>query len=428
MKLLGIALAGALASAVSLPAAAAESVLTLEQALQMARRRNRNLVVERARLAQVRTNVEQAWAALFPRVAAEGRYSRNYKQAEISFGPGVPPLVVQPANQLDGAITFSMPLVAPPAYPALQAVKAGVRAAEEDLATFETSLLLTVAQTFYAASVADEVVVARQSNVGVARATLTTAQKRLEAGTVTKVDAGRAELALLRAEQLEREARTARARTYRSLGTLIQATASFRVEAAASRPALPPAQDLEMVLRLRPEFRSLEATWQAAESQKRAHGWRWAPTLSAFGNIRRFNYDNFAFDRHSWVLGAQLDWVLYDGGTRDAQRHLAAAQAAEAQARAQALRDDVRDDLADGREQLDTKQRALETAERSVALARETLALVRIQYQAGSVTQVDLLQAQDALAATQEAQAQARYEVALADLGLRRAAGTFPGP
>jgi outer membrane protein TolC len=128
------------------------------------------------------------------------------------------------------------------------------------------------------------------------------------------------------------------------------------------------------------------------------------------------------------VLGAQLDWVLYDGGTRDAQRHLAAAQAAEAQARAQALRDDVRDDLADGREQLDTKQRALETAERSVALARETLALVRIQYQAGSVTQVDLLQAQDALAATQEAQAQARYEVALADLGLRRAAGTFPGP
>jgi outer membrane protein TolC len=426
MKLLGVALAGALVSAVSLSAAAEESVLTLEQALQMARKRNRNLSVERARLAQVRTNVEQAWAALFPTLAAEGRYSRNYKHVELSFGPGGT-LVVQPDNQLDGALNFSMPLVAPPAYPALQAVKASGRAAEEDLATFEASLLFTVAQTFYAASVADEVVVARQSNVGVVRATLTTAQTRLAAGTVTRVDVGRAELAVLRAEQLEREARTARERTYRSLRTLIQATTSFQVQAPAVRPAPPPAQELEMVLQLRPEFRSLQATREAAESQQRAHRWRWAPTLSAFGNARKFNYDNFAFDRYSWVVGAKLDWVLFDGGTRDAQRHLAAAQAAEAQARAEALRDDIRDDLADGRQHLDTKQRALETAERSVALARETLALVRIQYQAGSVTQVDLLQAQDALATSQEAQAQARYEVALADLTLRRTAGTFPG-
>src|SRR5687768_8296474 len=100
MKLLGVALTGALVSAVALAAFADERVLTLEQALEMARKRNRNLVVERARLAQVRTNVEQAWAALFPRVAAEGRYSRNYKHVELAFGPGGT-LVVQPANQLD---------------------------------------------------------------------------------------------------------------------------------------------------------------------------------------------------------------------------------------------------------------------------------------------------------------------------------------
>ena len=52
---------------------------------------------------------------------------------------------------------------------------------------------------------------------------------------------------------------------------------------------------------------------------------------------------------------------------------------------------------------------------------------MRTQYEAGSVTQVDLLQAQDSLVAAQEAIAQAHYDVAIADLTLRRAVGTFPG-
>lgn len=420
---LAMIVAAALAAAA--PAAAEERVLTLEQALALARKGNRNLAVERARLAQVRTTIAQAWATLFPTVAAQGKYSHNYKEVEFAFGPGGT-LLVQPSEQLDGAISVTLPLLAPAAYPGLRAVKANVRAAEEDLATFETSLLLTVAQTFYAASVADEVVTARQSNIGVARATLANARSRLEAGAVTRVDVGRAELAVLRAEQLEREAATARDQSYRSLATLIQARGSFKVQAPPVSPAPVPEQDLDLVLRLRPEFRSLAATLEAAQARRRAHAWRWAPTVSAFGNARRFNYDNFAFDRHSWVVGAQLDWVLYDGGIRDADRHLAEAQAAEAVARAEVLRDDVRDDLADGRALLATRQRALETAERSVALARDTLALVRVQYQAGSVTQVDLLQAQDSLAIAQEVQAQARYDVAIADLNLRRTAGTFP--
>ncbi len=118
--------------------------------------------------------------------------------------------------------------------------------------------------------------------------------------------------------------------------------------------------------------------------------------------------------------------MLFDGGARDAQRHLTAAQAEETAARAEVLRDSIRDDLADGRRNLETKQQGVSVAERSVALATEALGLVRVQYEAGTVTQVDLLQAQDALVASQESLAQAHYDLAAADLALRHAAGTFP--
>src|SRR5262249_313490 len=161
--------------------------------------------------------------------------------------------------------------------------------------------------------------------------------------------------------------------------------------------------------------------------QRRAYFWKWSPSLSAFANARRYNYQSFTQKDYAWAVGLQLDWVIFDGGTRDAQRHLAAAQADEALARTEVLRDSISDDLVNGSGWVDSKEKGVESGERSVTLANETLELVRTQYEAGSVTQVDLLQAQDSLVAVQESLAQAHYDVAIADLTLRRAVGTFPG-
>jgi outer membrane protein TolC len=89
------------------------------------------------------------------------------------------------------------------------------------------------------------------------------------------------------------------------------------------------------------------------------------------------------------------------------------------------LRDNIRDDLANRRSLVDTKRRRV-AATRAVELAKETIELVRTQYEAGTVTQVDLLQAQDAWSAPQEALAQPASTLAVADLTLRKTPGTFP--
>jgi outer membrane protein TolC len=428
-------------------AAAPPRELTLDEALAMAKRANRSLVAERARLAGARTNIEQAWAALFPTVTAQGKYTRNYKEADLDFGkllngiltadgvaimPAMPGaggselnVTILKQNQLDASLNATMPLIAPAAYPALEAVKTGYSSSEANYDASEASLLFNVAQTFYAAAAADEVLVTRRSSIDVDRATLDNAKTRFAAGTVTKVDVDRAELALVRSEQAELEARYGQSQAYRALATLIEASAPFKVRAPESSLAAVN-EDLDTALHLRPELRALTFSERSADAQRRAYGWRWAPTLSAFGNAHVGNYIGFTGDYYSWAAGVQLDWTLFDGGTRDAQRHLAAAQAAEAEARAEALSESIRDDLINGRSFLDTKRQAVQAATRAVSLAQETLDLVRSQYEAGTVTQVDLLQAQDNLVAAQEALAQSHFDVAVADLTLRRSAGTFP--
>ena len=412
--------------------AQAERVLTLEQALEMGKKRNKNMAVDRARLAQVQTTLSSAWALLLPTIAAQGRYTRNYHEF---FFPGAvdpttmmqaPGLLIQPVNQLDGVVSFNAPLIVPAAYPGLKSVKANIAAAEANYDLSETNVLYAIANAFYAAAISDEVLVARKSSIDVARATLDNAKTRLAAGTVTKVDVDRAELALLRNQQLEREAAQGRAQSYRGLATLIQIDGPFRVKAPETLGAPPAEQPLENVLQLRPEFRSLELTAHAADLQAKTDAWKWSPSISAFGNARKFNYDNFNRDRYSWAVGLQLDWVIFDGGNRDAQRHLANAQMDEALARTEVLKDSIRDDLANQRGLVDTKRQGVFAAMRAVELAKETIELVRTQYEAGTVTQVDLLGAQDSLVNAEEALAQLRFDLAVADLTLRKTTGTFP--
>ncbi len=446
---LAVTLAPVVAHAQQAPAPAAPAAapapagrdLTLDQALAAARHANRQLAVNRAQLAGVQTNVEQAWAALFPVITANGKYTRNYKEADLNFlqlfqAAGVPTnppanskaldATILRQNQLDASINASMPLLAPAAYYGLDAVKKNVASAEANYTASEDNILLSVAQTFYLCAAADEVMVSRQTDIQVATATLDNAKTRFAAGTVTKVDVDRAELALVRAQQGLRDALYARQQSYRGLSTLIQADSAFTVR-PAEPPSGTPEGTLESAMKLRPEFHALSLGAASSDAAAKAYGWKWAPTLSAFGNAHIGNYVGFTGDKYNWAVGLQLDWTLFDGGTRDAQRHQADAAQAQAEAQSLVLADQIRDDLDNGKQLLATRRDALAASTRALELSQETLELVRAQYEAGTITQVDLLQAQDNLVLAQEGVARARFDVATADVNLRYAAGTFPG-
>lgn len=456
--LIAIGLAAALASP-----AWAERLLTLDDALALAKKNNRDLEQAAARLDQSAANVESAWVALLPQVAAQGKYTHNYKEVTLDLKAQEQPLlqlgqaikiaagnpatdmaidrwqaeviastppnpVIQKMEQLDAALSATVPLVVPWAYGQLVAARRAHDSARANTAVTEATVLLSTAQAFFTAAGADELVLARRHAVELSRQTADNARARFEAGTVNRVEVMRAELALVRAEQSLAEGIDTQGQAYRGLATIIVLRDPFRV-APAEVPHLsdaPAAELARSALQLRPEFASLEQTIAADDASLGSAKWRWAPTLSAFGNVRAFNYRGFSNDYYSWAVGLQLDWQLYDGGARDAQRHLVRGQRREAEARLSALRDNITDDIFNLRQALGTRHRAVETAARSVELSRETLELVRAQHDAGTATQLDLLQAQDNVVAADVTMAQARFDLALAELNLQRSAGLFP--
>lgn len=442
--------------------ARADRTLTVDEAIALARTHNRDLRAARERVVEANAGVEQARAALLPTVAAQGRYTHNYKEIAFdvnallspTFGvfqavrnmtnateldaavasaraelAAEPQILILKQEQLDGQIGASVPIVVPPLYYGLAAARAAREASGASYHVTEADVLVAVAQAYFAAAGTDELVVARQGAVKVATETFDVARARVAAELANQVESTRAETALVRAQQDLAEAENGRAAAYRALAMLIGIHDPITVQAAPALSAEPGAFD-ELVGEARtrrPELAAERATIAAADASARASAWRWAPTLSAFGFLHGQNYLGFSGDKYAWGLGLQLDWLVFDGGARDAQRHVAEAERRAAEARLELLADRVSDEVANASGSLETKRKGVAAAERAVALARETLRLVRAQYEAGTVKQLDVLQAQDALVGAEVALAQAHFEVALADLQLRRAAGEFPG-
>jgi outer membrane protein TolC len=203
------------------------------------------------------------------------------------------------------------------------------------------------------------------------------------------------------------------------------APGSFKI-VPPKEPATEMASEEQMVNQAvgqRPELQNLTLTSRAASEQVRSQWLRWSPTLSAFGNIHLTNATGFSGRVDYYAAGLQLDWQLFDGFVRDAQRHQYEAQLRDAQLRLSQLHDSITDDVIEGRRQVLTSRQRLLTEERSVQLAKEVFDVVRVQYEAGTATQLELLTAQNQLFVAGTSLVQARFNLSLAVLNLRKLTG-----
>lgn len=407
--------------------ARAERPLTLDEAIARARSANRDLKVARARVAQAAADVGAARARLLPSAAVQGRYTRN--DQEVAFELGGASLTLQPLDQVSASETLTVPLVAPGAYPAVRAARHGENAAAATREATEAQVLLAVAEAYYAAAGTDELLAARREATAVTAQTLEDARTRRDAGAASAVEVTRAELAEVQAEQAVTEAEDGRAHAYRALATVIQLREPFTVAPGVREVPAPPPVDalVARALEVKPELRALREQARAAGAQVSASDWGWAPSLAAFGTATQSSTGGLTGQKDAWSAGLQLQWDVFDGGARLAQRRRAAAQRTEAELSLAIARDTLADAIADRARAVETKRSALAAAERAEGLAEETLATVRTQYAAGAVAQIELLQAQDALTAARVTRAQARFDLSVADLQLRERAGLFPG-
>jgi outer membrane protein TolC len=133
--------------------------------------------------------------------------------------------------------------------------------------------------------------------------------------------------------------------------------------------------------------------------------------------------NDLSFEKHGWLAGAELSWDVFDG-------LLTRGKVIEAKA----LRDKARTELDDTSRRIELEVRTaystfvearevLDSQEKVQEEADEALRLARARAEAGTATQLDVLDAETSLTQARTTQVQALHDYAIARARLERAIG-----
>ncbi len=308
----------------------------------------------------------------------------------------------------------------------------GKRLGELDRRTARNALTASVITAWYDLRASGRYVATAEASVNTVRAQLDERRKVFEeGGDALKSDVLALEVRLAEASERLIAARNQRELAAAALANLLGGDADTPVaadpeaECTCAVPETYEAALLEAML-YRPELLAVHArVEQAALAIGQAES-AFHPRLDA---QTRFWWDDsdMHFNKHgtNWMLGARLEWLLGDGGARQAEvvRSRAALREALAADRKLTLR--VQLDVKRSYLAMEAAEARLEVATASVAAAREALDLVAKQYAAGTATVTRYLEAELMLTRARLRRTQARHDTMKARAEASRAIGRF---
>lgn len=170
-------------------------------------------------------------------------------------------------------------------------------------------------------------------------------------------------------------------------------------------PAIPAGLPADVLLQ-RPDLRAAEQRLQAAAYDVGAARAARFPriTLTASGGTRSAELDGlFRGGSQVWSVVPQIDLPLFDGGARRAQVEVNEATRREAMANYESALQSAFREVGDALAVRDSLSERLEAQQEQVKAARRTLDLAEAGYRLGSISQLDLLDAQRQMATAEQA-------------------------
>src|SRR6266702_313934 len=386
-----------LASAILLAAEPASALQPIATFLAGARTSAPDNAEARANLAQQRAEAGAARGRVLPGLSLGGTYARNQYESTVQLpgGGGAPiSVTVTPRDQLIGTATLTVPLV--DLSDLERAAAAGTNAGAFDAQARSTALQIesAVAQDYYQLIANAALVDASRRAVDVAKVSLRIAEERRAAGTAAllEVDRARAELESDLQQLAGAELQVSIvARALQSLSG-IAPELDGRGSLADDLRDEGPLEGFEPPDERIPSLLAATRSREAAEQQAKAQRLTLVPRLTGSVTEQATNASGFAGHDASWQALVGLSWS-FDFTTLPAIRSQEAAADA-ARAREQRARLAARDGIKNAWRTVGTNIARSRSARAQAGASAEAAEQALQRYRAGTVTQLDLLQAQ----------------------------------
>ena len=401
----------------------ARALQPLDAFLASARTRSPDALEVQANLAQQQAQQDLALGRVLPGVAVRGSITRNQYDVLLDLGPGQRVTIV-PLHQLDGLATLTVPLFDAAGFERAGAAKTAAHAAEQQLSAVRLQIEAQVAQDYYQLIANQALLTASQRALEVSNASLRLAQARYDAGSGPVLDLDRARADV----ELQTQQVAAAGLQIALAARALESASNLAPDTSASPPldddlhAEPPLASFEGDLERLPAVAAAAQSTRAAEQQATAQRFALLPTVAATLVERGTSAPGFTGHELTWQAALGFNWALDFTSAANIRSQSAAADAAHA--RELRVRLQARDAI----------HRQWETVAASIARGRSARAgraaaahaaeQARDRFQAGAITQLELLQAQRDLFTADVARIQADADLINARAQLRLSAGS----
>ncbi len=406
--------------------------ITLAQALELARRNNRDLQVSLLQLQRSQYAVRGAQAALLPNFDVTGSVTRSQSAStQLSIERQERQTGISPQNQDQASTGFNGQAQLSYNLYTSGSRQASIRAAEEQLRFQELDverqsevIRLNVSTDYYNLQQADESVRINTAAVTNAQASLRDAQALEQAGVGTKFSVLQSKVNLANAQQTLTNSISQQRIARRQLATRLNLSQSVNVVTAdpvrlAGLWDKTLEESIILAFQNRPELQQQLAQRNIFEQQRRGALAQIAPQVSLVASYNLLDqFDDNVAVTDGYSVGVQANWRLFDGGAARAQANQRKADIAIAETQFAQQRDQTRFEVEQAFSNLQSNLQNVNTATGALEQARESLRLARLRFQAGVGIQTEVIDAETALTRAEGNRVQAilDYNRALASL------------
>ncbi len=416
--------------------------ITLQQALVLAQRNNRELQAAQLTLERNRSNLQEALAAEYPTAGVSADFTRsdsaqselsNQRQANSPLNPFLGDTDDTVSTSFNGALQLSYDLyTAGRRSASIRAAEEQVRFQQLEVERLSEQLRLNISNAYYALQEADAQVEISQAAVTDAARSLRDAQLLEQAGLGTRFDVLQAQVSLANANQDLTRAISQQRISRRQLVRLLSLAQSVEVSAAdpievAGDWNLSLEQSIVLAYKNRAELEQQLVQRDISEQQRRIAlaAIRPQASLTASYNILGVVNDELG-PADGFSLGARLQWNFFDGGAARARAQAEQTNIAIAETRFADQRNQVRLDVEQAFFDLNANAENIQTASFALEQAQESLRLARLRFQAGVGTQADVITQQTELTRARGNRLRAILDYNRALASLQRAVSNLP--
>lgn len=400
---------------------------TLQDVYRHATEQNERIGISRRDIRIAEYQKRRAIARIHPSLTATGRYDR-FPEETGSFGENEQ--VIQPRESYGVDLRLEQPVFSGgKARASIESAKKGIASAEAGFRSAAEQLLSEVAEAHYGVLRAQRSLDAERQNVERLTEHRRLSDLRFKAGEVTEASVLRAQAELARAEAefVTRENNLTVDRRR------LQSLAGLPFDFELSDPALPerPMGDLDQLLReaieRREDLKQVRFSEEIAFQDLAFTRGDFLPRLWLEASYfwRGQEPESSFFIGQSWVVGARIEFPIFEGGLRVAERSQARIRLEQARLSIEELKKQVWVEVAQSYLGLEAATRVLKSRQDQVRFADRNFQIVSKQFTFGIATNVDLLDANQTLVEAERDLIAATYDQHLAIIDLQRSVGVY---